>query len=287
MSTKDSIHEPVLLEEVIKYLDIKKNGVYIDATMNGGGHAQEILKRVGSKGTVLGIDRDEKLVNRIKKQHIKGLIAEEGNYIHMAQLAEKNHLQNIQGVLFDFGLSSWHLEQSHRGFSFMRDEVLDMRFSESDAITAAHIVNSYSEAELAKIFKLYGEMRYAHMLARAIVQERKSERILTTGRLVDIAKKYIRGGKTHPATQLFQALRIAVNQELDAVRLGIIAAMRLVAPGGRVAAISFHSLEDRIVKNTFREFGQIITKKPILGTREEIIRNPRSRSAKLRAWENL
>ncbi len=287
MSTKDSIHEPVLLNEVMQYLNIKKGGIYIDATMNGGGHTQEILRRVGSKGTVLGIDRDGVLVDRIKKQQIKGLIAEEGNYIHMKEFAEKNRLENVQGILFDFGYSSWHIEESQRGFSFMRDEVLDMRFSTRETTTAASIVNGYSMSELAKIFKEYGEMRYAHTIARAIVQERKHGRILTTGKLIEIAKKYIHGGKIHPATQLFQALRIAVNQELDAVRLGILAAMRLVAPGGRVVAISFHSLEDRIVKNTFRESGSVITKKPVSATREEIIQNPRARSAKLRAWENI
>jgi 16S rRNA (cytosine1402-N4)-methyltransferase len=281
------IHIPVLVEEVLEQLNIQPGKTYIDATLDGGGHAREMLKRLGPKGKVLGIERDEKLALYIKKQNIKNLIIEAENYIHMAQLAQKHNIGEVHGVLFDFGLSSWHLEESGRGFSFNRDEVLDMRFSRKETITAASIINSYSADDLSHIFSSFGEVRGAHSFARAIVTERKKKRIITTGQLADIAKKYIHGGKAHPATRIFQALRIAVNQELDAMRLGLEAAMKLVAPGGRVVAISFHSLEDRIVKNAFRAAGHILTKKPIIASRAELSVNPRARSAKLRAWENV
>ena len=281
------IHEPVLVEKVMEFLNIQEGGTYIDATLNGGGHAREILKRVGPTGRVLGIERDGAIADLIKQKKIHNLIVEENNYIEMKNSAVKHGIKKIDGILFDFGLSSWHFESSGRGFSFSRDEVLDMRFSQKEPVTAAEIINSAPERTLAEIFSSFWEIRSARSLAHAIVIARKQKRIVTTGELSALAAKFIRGGKTNPATKVFQALRIAVNQELDAMRLGLEAAMALVAPGGRVVAISFHSLEDRIVKNMFRTRGHILTKRPLVVSHEEMQKNPRSRSAKLRAWENI
>lgn len=282
VSTSD-IHEPVLVREVMQYLQVKKGGWYIDATMNGGGHTNEILKQAGRGGGVLGIERDPELIKKAKQKNGINLIVEESNYTNMEQLAKKHNLTTIDGILFDFGLSSWHLDASGRGFSFRRDEVLDMRFSQKDAETAAEIVNTYSESNLADIFMSYGEVRQARRVAHAITEARKKARILTTSDLVKICKRITPKG----TAMVFQALRIAVNKELEAVQLGIAAAMRLVAPGGRIVAISFHSLEDRIVKNAFRTSGIVLTKKPVCASRDEMVKNPRAGSAKLRAWERV
>jgi len=286
------VHEPVLAETVMKYLNVKKGGTYIDATLNGGGHARKILEMAGDRGMVLGIDRDPKLIQKMGKEDIKGLVACVANYSSMGNLIQKLKIKKVDGILFDFGLSSWHLQKSKRGFSFQKDEKLDMRFSEEEDIpTAASIINSYSEDELARIFSIYGEEPRSRQIAKAVVLARRQNRIITTGRLTEIISKNSRGAKAgrHPATRVFQALRIAVNQELENIQLGLDAAMRIVAAAGRIVAISFHSLEDRIVKNKFREtpFGMPLTKKPVRANRQEILKNPRSRSARLRAWEKI
>ncbi len=276
-----------MTDEVMTYLQIKKGGRYVDSTLDGGGHAREILKRAGEGAIVLGIERDHEIVKNIQQKNIEGLIIEEGNYIHMKGYIEKNKISSIDGILFDFGVSSWHLDESGRGFSFKNDEPLDMRFSQKeDSRSAAELVNSLTKVQLADIFKNYGQESRANSAAEAIVTARRKQRIMTTGQLIKIIEKVIPRGKKNPATKIFQALRIAVNQELDAIREGLEIAMRMVAPSGRVVAISFHSLEDKIVKEMFRSRGMVITKKPITPCREEILSNPRSRSAKLRVWEN-
>ena len=280
------IHKPVLVKETMEYLRIKQGGTYIDATLDGGGHARAILA-YGAK-RVIGIERDPEIVGMTKKEHIPNLLVEEGNYTAMEEFVKKSHIQNIDGVLFDFGLSSWHLENSQRGFSFLRDEVLDMRFSKKEKVTAAEIINTSSVEELIKIFHEYGEEKFASRAARAVVVARKQGRILTTARLSQILEDVLpKRNAKNPVTKIFQALRIAVNHELENIQLGLEVAMRLVVPGGRVVAISFHSLEDRIVKNAFRgdERGFAITKKPVTPPLEEIKENPRARSACLRAWE--
>lgn len=282
------IHRPVMVEESMKYLALQKNGTYIDATLGAGGHSRAMLKHVGSRGTVLGIERDHELAKRMTREHVNKLIVEEGNYTDMKKFASRHKLNSISGVLFDLGLSSWHLEESRRGFSFQRDEVLDMRYSTSDDTRAAELVNTLSEKELADLFYTYGEERFSRKIAHAIVSARKSKRIIGTQELVEIISGVVKSrGKTHPATRVFQALRIAVNRELDAVREGIREAMRIVVPGGRVVAISYHSLEDRIIKDAFGEYGNVLTKKPVTPSYEEIAENSRARSAKLRAWENI
>lgn len=281
------MHRPVMVEETMKYLAPEKNGTYIDATLGAGGHALEILKRARG-AVVLGIERDNDLAAYIRDEKIDGLIVEEGNYTDMKKIARKQHQKNIRGVLFDFGLSSWHLEKSGRGFSFQQNEPLDMRYSIRDNTRAAELLNTLSQDDLADIFYKYGEESNSRAIARAIVRARKEKRITTTRDLVDIISAVIkRRGKIHPATRVFQALRIAVNRELDAVREGIQEAMDLVATRGRVVAISYHSLEDRIVKHAFNSRGLAVTKKPLVPSRAEVESNPRARSARLRAWENV
>ncbi|MEK7643317.1 MAG: 16S rRNA (cytosine(1402)-N(4))-methyltransferase RsmH [Patescibacteria group bacterium] len=280
-----AIHEPVLLEEIVQYLSPKRGVHIIDATLNGGGHARALVQR---GVTVLGIERDPEIVKIIKKEKITKLTVQEGNYIYMKEYVQKQKFQPVYGVLFDFGMSSYHVDQAGRGFSFTKDEPLDMRYDQDDGISAAEMINSYREAELANIFFAYGEERRGRAVARAIVNERRRSRIVTSGHLARLVESVIpRRGKVHPATKVFQALRIAVNKELECVEDGLRAAMDVIEVGGRVAAISFHSLEDRIVKHTFRSAsnGMPITTKPVIASREEVLKNPRSRSAKLRVWE--
>jgi len=274
----------------MEYLNIKKGGTYIDSTLNGGGHAMAILKRAGGMAHVIGIERDHAIASRIRAENVHGLVVEEGNYTDMERIVQKHGIHEVDGVLFDFGMSSWHVDSSGRGFSFAADEPLDMRYEPSEeGESAAAVVNSYTAADLAKIFKEYGEERYANRIAQKIVTERREKRITTSYRLSAIVASAVpRRGKINPATRVFQALRIYVNQELDNMRAGIQAACALVVPKGRVVAISFHSLEDRIVKNLFRSTpGKVLTKKPVTPQQSEIAKNPRSRSALLRAWENI
>jgi len=280
------IHKPVLTAEVMEYLQPKKGGTYIDATLGAGGHTRAILNEIG-EGMVFGIEQDPELAEKIKKENIKHLIVENASYTNMEKLAQSHSLSHVDGVLFDFGMNSWHIDSSGRGFSFQKDEVLDMRFDPSSGISAAHIINQSTAAELTDIFRAYGEERRARQIAEAIVDERKNGRILTTERLVAIISRIVPKSAKHPATRVFQALRIAVNRELDNVAEGLAAAFRLVSPGGRVVAIAFHSLEDRAVKQAMRGAagGVMITKKAVHATRAEYLANPRSRSAVLRAWE--
>ena len=280
------MHVPVLVDEVVDYLNLKLGGTYIDATLNGGGHARAILKKIGPNGKVLGIEWDESIADSIKKEKTPNLIVVKDSYTNMSNIAKKNGLMKIDGVLFDFGMSSWHLDASGRGFSFAKDEVLDMRYSKGTGMTAAEIVNTYSEDRLSKLFLEYGEERRARLFARALVRARKIARIITTGDLLKACGSVPRFGKKHFATQIFQALRIEVNNELENVTAGLRAAMGLVVPNGRVVAISFHSLEDRIVKQMFNTGGRVLTKKPITAYQQEVALNPRSRSARLRVWES-
>ena len=273
------IHTPVLTEAAVKYLNPKRGGTYIDATLDGGGHSRAILKHVGPKGKVLGIEWDGEIAGIIKKEKIPNLIVVEGSYTNMMQIAKQYKIKKPDGILFDFGLSSWHFDASLRGFSFGRDEVLDMRYSKNTRVTAAEIINTYSEQKLADLFWRFGEERGARRIAKAIVSARKISRIITTGDLMRVMSV--------KPIKVFQALRIAVNDELNNVTEGIRAAMGLVALRGRVVAISFHSLEDRIVKNMFNERGHVLTKKPVVAAQQEISLNSRAHSARLRAWENV
>ncbi len=299
-------HIPVLEDEIIKYLNPRPGENFIDGTCGRGGHAAAILKNVGKEGSVLAIDLDKKALEQTgqkiaaeKSFSVGRLILANDNFANLEKVVRQNNfgaVSGISGIVVDLGLSSDQLEESGRGFSFLKDEPLDMRFSESQDLKAAEIINQWPLAELEKIFKEYGEERFAGKIGEQIARERKIKPIATTQKLVNIIAQAVPGkwrhGRTHFATRIFQALRIAVNDELGNLRTFLPQAINLLKNNGKLAVISFHSLEDRIVKNFFREQAQsgkikILTKKPVIPADEEIFRNPRSRSAKLRVAEKL
>ena len=306
------MHIPVLLKEVIKELEPKPGEIVLDATIDGGGHATALCERIGLQGKLIGIEQDSEVLrnleSRIKNQELKmncDLILINGNFRDLDKLFDKAKIKSINKALFDLGMSSWHLESSGRGFSFQRNESLDIRYDTrhktqdtryKHSIKAEYIVNNYSENELINILKEYGEERFAKRIAEEIVKTRKAKPIKTTFELVETISRAVpdwyKKRRIHFATKTFLALRIAVNDELRALEEGIDQAWRFLKPGGRMAVISFHSLEYRIVKNFFRKKalvneGKILTKKPILPSREELSVNHRARSAKLRAGEKL
>lgn len=290
-----NVHIPVLLKESIDLLKPKEGRMFVDATINGGGHSEEILKIMEQGAVLTGIDQDEDLINSLKNKFQKEigekrLILINGNFGDLKNLLKGKP----DGIIFDLGMSSYHLEKSGRGFSFQKDEPLIMTYGGDwrNKLTAKEILNTWNREELEKILREYGEERFAKRIAEAIAEERKVKQFDTTSELANIIlritpAKYKRM-KIHPATRTFQALRIAVNDELNVLNEGLNQAFEILKPGGRIVVISFHSLEDRIVKNFFRQKkqenqGEILTKKPIQPSVEEIRRNPRSRSAKLRA----
>ena len=282
------MHIPVLLKEVIEYLNVKPNSNYIDCTLNGGGHTREILKR--TNGKVLGIEIDPEIFEKIEKEKIERLIPVNNSYVNIREEAEKNNFNNIYGILFDIGMSSYHVDEAERGFSFNKDEPLIMNYS--TGLTAEKILNEWKEEEIEKILKEYGEEDFSKKIAKKIVEKRKGGKIKSTLQLVSIIREatpeWYHHSKTHFATRTFQALRIKVNNELDNFREALPEALNLLEKEGRLVVISFHSLEDRIIKEFLKEKEKegkvkIITKKPIVPTDEEIALNPRSRSSKLRA----
>lgn len=287
-----SNHIPVLLKEVLQYLDPQPNEDAIDATINGGGHAEAILERIAPRGKLLGIDRDPSILDGTRRRLSRfgdRVVLAEDSFSHMAEKVGDVGVLHPSCIIFDLGFSSYHLASGNRGFSFQKDEPLDMRFNpEESDLTAEAIVNHATLEELERIFKTYGEERNARRIAEAIVAERKHRRFETTADLASFLERRIPRGRIHPATRIFQALRIVVNNELEEIEKGIKAALDIGVPGARIAVISFHSLEDRIVKNLFRDdkiSGTILTKKPITASREEIRLNPRARSAKLRVYK--
>ncbi|MEK7614044.1 MAG: 16S rRNA (cytosine(1402)-N(4))-methyltransferase RsmH [Patescibacteria group bacterium] len=297
-----SHHVPVLLKEVIEVLDLKKGDTVLDCTINDGGHALAVCQAIGEKGLLVGIDEDKGALERARNNLAlckTEIILEESNFRNLDLVLEKSDVSGVDKILFDFGLSSNQLETSGRGFSFQNDEPLLMTFAvipKIGQLTALEVVNSWSEEDLSDIIREYGEERFSRRIASAIVEARKKGLIGTTAELKKIIEKVVPSrlgkGKIHPATRTFQAIRIAVNDELEAIREGLGKATKKLNPGGRIAAISFHSLEDRIVKQYWRELTEsgkfrIVTKKPITPSREEEIANPRSRSAKLRAIEKI
>ena len=294
------IHQPVLLKEVIEYLNLKPGDRVIDATLDGGGHSLEILKKIGPRGKILGIERDGGLLKqfelKIKSLKFKdNFILINDNYRNLKKIAQGNNFLEADGILLDVGLSSWHLSESERGFSFQKDEPLDMRFSEKNELTAREIINQWPPEAIEKILKEYGEERFARQITKAIIEARKKKPVISTFQLVEIIKNavplwYKSGRRLHFATKTFQALRIAVNDELGNLELALKQLPEVLKKGGRGIVISFHSLEDRIVKNAFRDFkrseaAEILTKRPVRPSAEEVLENPRSRSAKLRALE--
>ena len=309
----DFKHVPVLFDEVMTALDIKENGIYIDGTVGGGGHSSGICERLGEGGMLIAVDRD--------KEALKAASERLGSYKCQKRFVHANYSDvdaiaeaagsDVQGILLDLGVSSYQLDNPERGFSYMQDAPLDMRMDESDRLTAYDVVNGYSEADLSRIIKDYGEERWAARIAQFIARERKEAVIDSTARLTEIIKAAIPAGARrsgpHPAKRTFQAIRIEVNDELGHLREAVEKLPDLLGSGGRIAIITFHSLEDRIVKTEFErrldpctcppEFpvcvcGKVadvkrVTRKPIIPTEEETEMNPRARSAKLRVLEKL
>ena len=279
-------HVPVLLDKVIECLSPKPGENFVDCTIGQAGHAFAILERIQPRGKVLGIDADSEAMKRIKSR--EGLILAHGNFKDLKEIVQKKNFKPINGILFDLGLSSWQIEESGRGFSFKKDEPLDMNLSETGP-TAKEIISNSSQEELVKIFQQYGEEKYSRRIAQAI--KKTPGLIQTTGHLREIIErsahysKTRRGSVNRVLARIFQALRIVVNNELENLKQGLEQATEILEPGGRLVVISFHSLEDRITKNFFRENKSLKTlfKKPIMAIEEEIKKNPRSRSAKLRA----
>lgn len=306
-------HRPVLLNECIENLRVHPNGVYVDGTLGRGGHSLEIAKKL-EKGRLIAIDCDDEAIAAAKKilsQYQDKVTFVRGNFRDLDEILKQADAETVDGMLFDLGVSSPQLDDQKRGFSYMQDAELDMRMDRSSSLTAKEIVNHWSASELKKIFYEYGEERYAAAISNAIVREREKKPIETTSELVDIIKKAMpasaRKEKQHPAKRSFQALRIAVNGELANLDRLMQTAVSHLNPGGRLCIITFHSLEDRIVKSAMNDQAKgctcppdfpvcvcgnkpkirIITKKPILPSDAEIMENPRARSAKLRVCEKI
>lgn len=295
IKNKPNIHKSVLTEEVIEYLDPKPNENFVDATLGVGGHTEEILKRNAFHGKVLGIELEKRFLE--EREDKERLVKVKGNFKNLKKIVEEKGFKNIKGVLLDLGISSWHLEKSKKGFSFQKEEELDMRLDDSQSLTAKEIVNTWPREKIEEILKKYGEEKFAKRITKNLIESRKEKKIETTSELVEIIKdsvpkKYKRKPKKHFATRSFQALRIAVNGELENLRRVLPQALEVLQEGGRIVVISFHSLEDRIVKHFFKEKGEegkvkILTKKPVTASEEEKQANRRARSAKLRAVEKL
>ena len=287
------LHIPVLLNETIESLKIKPGAKYIDGTFGLGGHSKVILQK---GGVVLGLDADLTSLTNVKKDfaHVDNLTLVHSNFRHMAEVAKKNGLNHVSGVLLDLGLSSWQLEHSGRGFSFQKEEQLDMRMDPTLGVTASDILKVLNKGDLNELFTRLGEESLGRDLGLSVIRARGIKEIKTTNELVALVGQVYRErfhgkSKVNPATKVFQALRIAVNDELNALREGLEQARELLSPGGRLAVISFHSLEDRIVKEHFlaNKDLKVLTKKPIIASEREIEDNPRSRSAKLRVAEKI
>ena len=284
-------HTPVLLTEVLQFLDPQSGGNFIDATLGAGGHTRAILDRTAPEGRVLALDQDESAIELARaslQSYGSRLETAKSNFRNVAAIAEERGFAGADGVLADIGVSSMMLDDAARGFSFLREGPLDMRMDREQKLTAAGVVNTYREKEIADILFNFGEERRSRPIARAIVHARPLHTTFDLAHAVQRVTGAPRYGKIHPATRTFQALRIYVNDELAALESFIDSSMALLRPGGRLVILTFHSLEDRIVKNRFRNSvtaGKALTKKVVTASDEELRRNPRARSAKLRAWE--
>jgi 16S rRNA (cytosine1402-N4)-methyltransferase len=306
-------HVSVLLNETIESLNIKPDGIYADGTLGGGGHSFEILSRLSDKGQLIGIDRDTDALEAAKKRlsSFNNVSYVHSNFSDIKEILRSLSIEAIDGAVIDLGVSSYQLDSAQRGFSYMEDAPLDMRMDRTSPLSAYDVVNTYSEEDLIRIFYEYGEEKFSKKVASIICSQREKKNIETTLELVDIIKRAIpekfRQKGSHPAKRIFQAIRIEVNSELEPLKKSISDFFDCLSPGGRLAIISFHSLEDRIVKKTFQSFlgtctcpkdfpicvcgkkatGKIITTKPILPSDEELSHNKRSKSAKLRVCEKL
>ena len=309
----DFVHKSVLLNECIDGLKIKPNGIYVDGTLGGAGHSSEIIKKLSAQGKLIGIDRDEDALKAAKERlkEYSNVIYYHGNHDDIKEILEDLNIEKVDGILLDLGVSSYQLDERHRGFSYLGENVLDMRMDKTQKLDAKIVVNNYKEEELAKIIYDYGEERFSRQIAKNICIERKKQEITTTKQLVDIIEKSIpakfRSKDSHPAKRTFQAIRIEVNDEIKPLYQTVLNSIECLKPGGRLCIITFHSLEDRAVKNAYIDAegkcicppglpycacgaikrGKIITKKPILPTKEEIKNNSRSKSAKLRIFEKI
>ena len=303
-------HKPVLLDETINGLNIKPNGIYIDGTLGGAGHSDHILKRLSSKGLLIGIDRDEEALSAAKErlkdfQNVKYV---HGNHDEIEEILKELDIDKVDGILLDLGVSSYQLDQRERGFSYLGNNELDMRMDKSQELTAKEVINNYPEEKLANIIYEYGEERFSRQIAKNVCDYRKNKKIETTEELVQIIEKSIPSFAKkdgHPAKRTFQAIRIEVNDEIRPLYETVRKNIKHLKPGGRLCIITFHSLEDRAVKNAYidaqgkctcpkdlpycvcgvKSEGKIINKKPIIATKEEQEENSRSKSAKLRIFE--
>lgn len=301
MDSARGSHEPVLVDEILFWLQCKPGGAYVDCTLGYAGLATRILHHTAPDGILVGIDRDAaaleesrtRLHSVMSRVHLR-----HGNFSELKTLVAQVGLEQVDGVIFDLGVSSPQLDRPERGFSFRDDGPLDMRMDQREGHTAADLIRDVPETELADLIYQFGEERYSRRIARAIVQARVQCAIGTTRELAAVVERAVpasyRHGRIHCATRTFQALRIAVNRELDVLEPALRDAVDIVAPGGRVCAVSFHSLEDRIVKHTFRALAngpeasvRVLTKKPVIASESERDHNPRSRSAKLRVVERI
>jgi 16S rRNA (cytosine1402-N4)-methyltransferase len=282
------MHIPVLQKEAIEYLDPKQNENFIDCTLGYGGHTKAILEKTEPDGKVLGIDQDSEMIKNLRT--VKRVISICDNFSNLKEIVKEQKFNKVSGILFDLGFSSWHLEGSGRGFTFLKNEPLDMRYNIKNPLTAEKIVNYWASWEIEKILREYGEERFSDKIAENIIKFRKVKSIEKTFQLVEIIRKatpsWYQRQKINFATRTFQALRIAVNDELNSFIKALPQALEILKKDGRLVIISFHSLEDRIAKNFIRDNKNLLkvaTKKPIIPIQEEIKNNPRSRSAKLRA----
>jgi 16S rRNA (cytosine1402-N4)-methyltransferase len=295
---KDYFHLPVMLDEIVDFLQLKKAGVYIDGTLGGGSYTKKISEKIGPQGKVVSIDLDPMAIDNFSKKKLDNVVLVNDNFSNLKEIALENNIKDVDGIVLDLGLSSAQLDDDKRGFSFLRDALLDMSFGpqvEGDTIS---IVNNYSLKDLEKIIKDYGQESWAKKIAENIVLYRKKEKIKSVKTLLDIISSSIPrkfwSRRIHPATKTFQALRIETNKELDNLKSFLPVAVDLLKSGGRLVVVSFHSLEDRIVKIFFKDLFRsekntfkILTKKPLVPSEAEIEKNPRSRSAKLRVIEKL
>jgi len=297
-SPETRVHEPVLLKEVVALLNPRPGQVVVDGTLGSGGHAKEIMQYLGPQGRLIGLDQDPEALERAKRtlEHFTNVEFLQANFSELEAVLKRLNLNRIDAVLLDVGLSSEQLGTADRGFSFLKEGSLDMRMDPRSLVTARDLVNDLSQGELETLFRESGEERWSKRIAAAVSRERQKKPIETTRQLTEIIEKSVprpaRFGPRHPAMRVFQALRIRVNRELAALEETLPQAFRALKRGGRLAVISFHSLEDRIVKQTFREWlkrgeARVLTPKPVRATEEEMRRNPRSRSAKLRVVERI